>query len=295
MLLMAKSSTPVYEFGPFRLDAAEHLLMRDGLPVLVTPKAFDTLLVLVENNGHLVDKDALMAQVWPDSFVEEGSLTRNISVLRRLLGGDSADTRYIETTPKRGYRFTASVKQSEGEELVVRRRARVRIVTEEEDDEPAELELDALTKRLSLPEGIRSLAVLPFKVFGGNATDEYLGLGVADALITELSNSSRVTVRPTSAVLNYTGLTRDAASYGRLLHVDAVLEGSIQKLEDRMRVTVQLVGVEEDAPLWGKKFDAQFTHIFDAEDLISEQVLTALTSRLSGAESQHMVGRYQHG
>src|SRR5437870_13489130 len=97
---MGNESTLVYQFGPFCLDATERLLLRDGLPVSLTPKAFDTLLVLVENSGHLVDKNALMTQVWPQSFVEEGSLTRNISVLRRLLGGDSADTRYIETLPR---------------------------------------------------------------------------------------------------------------------------------------------------------------------------------------------------
>src|SRR5258708_4035236 len=108
---MSKISNCIYEFGPFRLDASERLLLRDGVAVPLTPKAFDTLLALVENSGHLVDKEELIKQVWPDTFVEEGSLTRNISVLRRLLGGDSADSRYIETLPKRGYRFVADVRE----------------------------------------------------------------------------------------------------------------------------------------------------------------------------------------
>jgi TolB-like protein len=287
---MSKPSTLVYEFGPFRVDAAQHLLFRDGVPVPLTPKAFDTLLVLVENSGRLVEKDNLMKEVWPDSFVEEGSLTRNISVLRKLLGGDSADTRYIETLPKRGYRFTVSVSQLEGEELLVRRHAQVRIVTEEDVDEPEEI--SATKKKLSLPEAVRSLAVLPFKLLGGDLADEYLGLGIADALITKLSNIRRITVRPTSAVLNFTGLTQDAASSGRQLRVDAVLEGSIQRVNERIRVTVQLVGVEESAPLWGEKFDAAFTDIFEVEDRVSEQVVTALTSKLSGEESRFLVKRY---
>jgi TolB-like protein/Tfp pilus assembly protein PilF len=287
---MSKPSTLVYEFGPFRVDAAQHLLLRDGVPVPLTPKAFDTLLVLVENSGRLVEKDNLMKEIWPDSFVEEGSLTRNISVLRKVLGGDSADTRYIETLPKRGYRFTVSVSQFEGEELLVRRHTQVRIVTEEDVDEPEEI--SATKKKLSLPEAVRSLAVLPFKLLGGDLDDEYLGLGIADALITKLSNIRRITVRPTSAVLNFTGLTQDAASSGRQLQVDAVLEGSIQRINERIRVTVQLVGVEEGAPLWGERFDEKFTHIFEVEDRVSEQVVTALTSKLSGEESRLLLKRY---
>jgi TolB-like protein/tetratricopeptide (TPR) repeat protein len=287
---MSKPSTLVYEFGPFRVDAAQHLLLRDGVPVPLTPKAFDTLLVLVENSGRLVEKDNLMKEIWPDSFVEEGSLTRNISVLRKVLGGDSADTRYIETLPKRGYRFTVSVSQLEGEELLVRRHAQVRIVTEEDVDEPEEI--SATKKKLSLPEAVRSLAVLPFKLLGGDLDDEYLGLGIADALITKLSNIRRITVRPTSAVLNFAGLTQDAASSGRQLQVDAVLEGSIQRINERIRVTVQLVGVEEGAPLWGERFDEKFTHIFEVEDRVSEQVVTALTSKLSGEESRLLLKRY---
>src|SRR5438309_3616155 len=106
---MGNESTLVYQFGPFCLDATERLLLRDGVPVPLTPKAFDTLLVLVENSGHLLDKDDLMKRVWPDTFVEEGGLTRNISALRKAL--DSGEQQYIETVPRRGYRFTAAVSE----------------------------------------------------------------------------------------------------------------------------------------------------------------------------------------
>jgi eukaryotic-like serine/threonine-protein kinase len=106
---MPKQTRQLYEFGPFRLDADERLLMRDGRITPLPPKVFDTLLVLVENSGRVVSKDELMQSLWPDTFVEESNLTQNISQLRRALGDGSADAQYIETVPKRGYRFVAGV------------------------------------------------------------------------------------------------------------------------------------------------------------------------------------------
>src|SRR6185295_19177985 len=125
---MNKQPKHLYEFGPFRLDAAERTLLRNGVPVPLTPKAFDTLLVLVENSGHLLDKDDLMKRVWPETFVEEGGLTRNISSLRKALADESGEQQYIETVPKRGYRFSAGVKElwDEPVDLVVQRHAKLR-------------------------------------------------------------------------------------------------------------------------------------------------------------------------
>src|SRR5215471_20470481 len=179
--LMSKSIKRVYEFGSFRLDPSERLLLRDGAPISLTPKAFDTLLILVENSGRLVLKDDLMKRLWPDTYVEEGSLTRNISVLRKLLGGDAVDSQYIETLPKRGYRFVMNVRQFQGDELVIRR-AKVRIVTEEEVETPDPLA--AARDALLRPEGVRSLAVLPFRLLSAEAAEQYLGIGLTDVLIT---------------------------------------------------------------------------------------------------------------
>src|SRR5215472_19303106 len=108
---MSKETARVYEFGAFRLNCAEHLLLRDGAPVSLTPKVFDTLLVLIENSGHLVGKDELMKSLWPDTFVEEVTLARNISDLRKALGVAANGQNYIETVPKRGYRFAAGVRE----------------------------------------------------------------------------------------------------------------------------------------------------------------------------------------
>ena len=124
-------SQHLYEFGPYRLDTAERLLLREGEPVPLTPKAFETLVALVERSGHLVGKDELMKVVWSDAYVEESNLTNNVYALRKMLGQGENGRSYIETIPKRGYRFTAPVKELPGEMLVVEKRTLTRVVTEE--------------------------------------------------------------------------------------------------------------------------------------------------------------------
>src|SRR5262245_39747560 len=106
---MTTSPLQFYEFGPFRLDPAERKLLRNGHPVPLTPKAFDTLLIFIENNNRLLSKEELIAKLWPDSFVEESNLAQNISTVRRALGDQLDGRSYIETVPKRGYRFIAQV------------------------------------------------------------------------------------------------------------------------------------------------------------------------------------------
>jgi TolB-like protein/DNA-binding winged helix-turn-helix (wHTH) protein/Tfp pilus assembly protein PilF len=137
---------------------------------------------------------------------------------------------------------------------------------------------------------VKSLAVLPFKPIGAGEEDEYLGLGMADALITKLSNIREINIRPTSAVRKYDAPGQDPLAAGRELRVEAVLEGSVQRVGDRIRVTVQLVSVRDGAPLWAEKFDEQFTNIFAVQDRISEQAVRALT--LSSAGKELLTKRY---
>ena len=132
---MSKQINQIYEFGDFRLETAEQLLLRRGQPISLTPKAFDTLLVLVQSSGHLVEKDELMKRVWADAFVEEANLARNVWALRKTLEDDNGEHRYIETVPKRGYRFIAPVREvaSADTGVLIQRRVRARIVSEEEE------------------------------------------------------------------------------------------------------------------------------------------------------------------
>jgi eukaryotic-like serine/threonine-protein kinase len=137
---MTKHGNQLYEFGSFRLDARECLLLRDGEAIAITPKAFETLLVLVQNSGHLMLKEELLNAVWPDSFVEEVNLSQNVSILRRVLGDTAQESRYIATVPGKGYRFIADVRAvqvDEGEQniLEVEKNSRAQVVIEQTSPE----------------------------------------------------------------------------------------------------------------------------------------------------------------
>ncbi len=291
---MSKRAEHFYEFGEFRLDPAQRILLRGGELVPLTPKVFDLLLLLVENSGHLVGKEELMSSIWPDTFIEESSLTKNISILRKMLGDGTVSAARIETLSKRGYRLVGDVrrKANAGVEMVVRRRVRARLVTTEEivESDPE----DQLHPRQLRATGadVRTLAVLPFRTIGRDEAADYLGLGLADVLITQLGNTGEVVVRPTSAVLKYVEPRPPSALVGTELGVDAVVEGSVQLAGGRLRVTVQMVGVRDGVTLWADKFNAEFTDIFAVQDSISEQVVRALTLKLTGAKRERLRKRY---
>jgi DNA-binding winged helix-turn-helix (wHTH) protein/Flp pilus assembly protein TadD len=264
----------LYEFGPYLLDVREQLLLRDGQPLPLKPKLFDLLLVLVENSGHILHKNELMAKVWPNSFVEESNLTVSISALRKALGDGHNPHAYIETVPRRGYRFVAQVKE----------------VLDQRNQLLEETRLIGSYRETAAAR--EAIAVLPFRVISSKAGDEYLGLGMTDALITRISNLNQIVVRPTSAVRKYAFGEQNPIAAGQELRVSSVLDGSIQKFGKRIRVTVQLVNVHSGASLWAEKFDERFTNIFAVEDSISEQVASALVTRLSTEERIQLVKRY---
>jgi DNA-binding winged helix-turn-helix (wHTH) protein len=259
---MPRPEKRFYEFGPFRLDITTRVLLRESEIVPLTPKALDMLLALVERRGELVGRQELLDAVWPDVHVEEGNLNSNIFHLRRALGEDNGGQNYIVTIPRRGYRFVAGVR-----EIVVGQ------ACEEKTIQPS--------MHHSQP-AIRSLAVLPFKTLCAEGCNPHLGLGLADALITQLSNLRQLTVRPTSTVSKYRALEQDPAIAGYELGVEMVLEGGIQIAGGRVRVTVQLVSVADGAPFWAEKFDENFSDIFSIEDAISARVAEALIHQLGG-------------
>lgn len=271
-------SQPTYQFGRFHLDVAERVLLADGKAVALAPKLFDTLLALVTNAGRILAKEDLLQQIWPDSYVEENSLNKNVHALRRVLGGNEPQESFIETIPKRGYRFLAEVRATgAGSATLSARRTRTHIVIEEEIEEEKPL----ATK----------IAVLPFRSLSSEA-GEHLGLGLADTLITRLSNLSLIQIRPTSAIVKYAGQTFESLAVGRELQVDAVLDGSIRRAGEQLRVTVQLVSVAQGTPLWAEKFDERFTNIFAVEDAIAEQVADALLLKLTSAQ-RHLLTKHE--
>lgn len=250
----------IYEFGDFRLDAARRLLLAgDGLTRSLAPKAFDTLLYMVEHSDVLLDKDALIKAIWPDTVVEENNLNQNISILRRVLGESRQEHRYIVTVPGRGYRFVATVRtRSTGA-------AAVSVGT------------------------IKSLAVLPFQPLVTDDRDASLEMGMADTLIARLSSIGDMIVRPISSVRKYADLAQDALTAGRELEVESVLEGSLQRRGNKIRVTVRLLNVSNGASLWAGTFDEELTDIFALQDAISERVVRALALKLSREDKTRLV------
>jgi TolB-like protein/Flp pilus assembly protein TadD len=246
---MPETQPTAFSFGEFRIETAERRLVRGDIPLALTPKAFETLLVLVENRGRLVPKEEFLQRVWPNTHVTEVSLARNISALRKALGDDGEE--FIETVSKFGYRFRSPV-------------------TEAAAPSPG--------------QSTTALAVLPFASVGVSEANAYLELGLADALITRLSTMRRVAVRPTGAIRRYAGTAPDLAEAGRELKVSRILEGTVQVAGDRLRVTVRLVEVERQHPVWAEKFDEPFSNIFTIQDSISEKVAQALLPFLTESE-----------
>jgi len=260
-----------YKFGPFRLDLQRYLLIRDGEPIQLSPKALKTLLVLIQNRDRVVSKDELLKSIWPDAHVEESNLAQNIFVIRKVFAEGTSD-RYILTIPGNGYRFVAQVEEVACE-----------VATESATSELIE-------SPLARPGTL--IAVLPFKCLGTNSADEFLGLGLADALITRLSNLKKIRVRPTSSVLRYREVRDDLTNVGRELKVDALLDGVFQRAGDQIRVSVQFIRVADGVTLWAAKFDEQFTNILSIQDSISEQVAGALAIKISGEEHRQLRKNY---
>jgi TolB-like protein/DNA-binding winged helix-turn-helix (wHTH) protein len=318
----------LFEFGDFTLSRREHALLRKGEPVLLTPKAFETLAALVERSGRVVTKDELMEIVWPETFVEEAGLARNISVLRKSLGKTENGKNFIETVPKIGYRFGAKVFKrhvhliqplSQGLAAAQTEQTHHDTVStpdnrvEKFTTQPARywvaaamlaaftaIGLSVLAYRhgftSNTPSKVAgestSIAVLPFKPISADAADKNLEIGITDALITRLSTLKRLAVKPTSAVRRYADDEADSRSAGRELAVETVLEGNIQRIEDRIRVTVQLVNVADGSSLWAEKFEERIEDIFSVEDAIAEKVIAALKLRLDAQEQERLYRQY---
>jgi DNA-binding winged helix-turn-helix (wHTH) protein/Tfp pilus assembly protein PilF len=254
-----------YEFGPFRLDEADRVLLRGEDVVPLAVKAFEILAHLVKNRGHVIPKDVLIRHVWADCFVEENNLTQNISALRRALADDVDHPTYIETIPRRGYRFIAPVRE--------------RSATT--DAQAAEAQ--------ARKNQVKSLAVLPFQSIG--SPSDFLDVGLADALITKLSNLEQIEVRPTASTIGYKGAVPNWVQAGQDLKVDALLSGCIQRAGDRVRVTTQLVAAADGKTLWAGQFDELFTDIFTVEDSISQQVAQTLFLKLSSEDNRRLSNR----
>ncbi len=306
----------VYEFDHFRLEVAERRLRRAEELLPLPPKAFDLLLILLEHPGHLLEKEELLQAVWPDAVVEEVNLANTISLLRKALGEDAHEPRYIETVPRRGYRFVAAVQkcQESAVELKVIESAPTSAPIVASESSAARFKrwggqhglaillsvmllgligaVSVWQRKPSLvaaPPPFNSLAILPFKSLQSNGGDEPLSLGLADTLITKLGGLRQLIVRPTSAVRKYNHPEQDPLAAGREQEVQAVLDASLQRNGERIRVNVRLLKVSDGATLWSYQCDELYcADVFAMQDVISEQVAAALTNELTGEERKRL-------
>ena len=250
-----------YEFAPYLLDPVERLLLRHGEPVPLTPKACDTLRVLVENCGRTVEKDELLREVWPGTFVEEGNLTVTIFMLRKALGEGKAEPKFIQTVPRRGYRFIAPVKEVQSPTAQAR------------DDERV------------------SVAILPLLNVSGDASAEYLSDGITESIINTLSQLPALRVLARSTVFRYKNLDVDPISVGREMNVYAVLTGRLIQLGDSLIIRTELVDTTNGCQMWGAQYDRQTSDLLSVQEEIARRISEKLRTKLSGAEEARLAKR----
>ena len=290
---MGQDSVNGYEFKGFQIDTDRRLLFDlEGSAVQLTPKVFDLLLYLVENQGKLVSKDELMTAVWPDAIVEESNLTQNISILRRALGDVRGANGFIVTVPGRGYKFVADVESMSAADKDERSAQAPTINTKK--SHPAmivglavlavAIVLGAVymwSTRQTISDKPKSLAILPFRPLVKESSDDALEMGMTDTLIARLSTPGLV-LRPLSSVRRYADGETDPQTAGRELGVDSVLEGNVQRWGEKVRVNVRLIDVASGEPQWSGTFDDEYKEIFAVQDAIANKVAEALRMRLNG-------------
>ncbi|HVF73345.1 MAG TPA: winged helix-turn-helix domain-containing protein [Chthoniobacterales bacterium] len=323
---MEASRSPVYEFGEFQIDALKRRLQkRDGSVVPVTPRVFETLLYLVEHHGDLVERDQLMDAVWPDAVVEENNITQNVSTLRRVLGDSQGANRFIVTVPGRGYRFVAEVRPADvvagiadpglERDIPVSRRPgspipattgrrvgplllttaavlivgviglllwRGRIQTPSPTASASEARPAALEK---------SIAVLPFANLSGDADNAYFADGIKDEILARLSRVAALKVISRTSTEKYKNAPENLREIALNLGVAHILEGSVQKSGETVRVTVQLIHAPTDTHLWAETYDRKLTDIFQVETEVAQRIATALEATLTGSEARALTAK----
>jgi TolB-like protein len=267
----------IYEFGPFRLDSSIHRLLLRGQVVPLTAKLSDILLLLVERSGEVVTKDMLMREIWPGQFVEENNLTVSMSALRKALGERYGERKYIETVPKRGYRFVARVSVLPDIEAVAGKRL------------PA---IGFESKRASAWKAATSMAVLPLMNESCDPSLEYLADGLAESITNSLSQIPQLRVVARSVVFRYKGKDLDAQRIGEELNVPALLAGRVLQFNERLFINVELIDVENSTRLWGAKYNCLFSNIFEIQEEIASEVSEKLLLRLSNWEKNVLTKRY---
>jgi TolB-like protein/DNA-binding winged helix-turn-helix (wHTH) protein len=301
---MATSTRQAYEFGAFRLDPTERILLRQGEQVSLTPKVFDTLVYLVENPGRLITKDEFMQQVWAGAFVEDAALAQSISQLRKALG----DSEVIETVPKKGYRFLGQVRTVEAA-------ARTLVANPLAVETKAEPLPDANTRTASRKEKrrwiwgaasavlmvalflfviferrvasrtpINSLAVLPLQNLSGDPNQEYFADGMTDELITDLAQIHSLRVISHTSVIQFKHTQKSLPEIAAQLNVEAIVEGSVLRSGNNVRVTAQLLDARRDQHLWAASYEREMTNVLELQGQVARSIADQINVKLTPEE-----------
>lgn len=328
-----------YRFDRFSVNAKNRLLFRDNEEISLTPRVFDILLVFVANPGRVLEKDELINRVWDAKFVEEGNLARNVSTLRKALGGNARDHRFIVTVPGRGYRFVADVRNDRAEEPGVSAsfpsmRDALEIGPGEASHngefvtlgvEPASPStvpslrkylvwsvlaiftmavsiaavLLALRYRTSTAaavndaSSVRSIAVIRLKNLSGDDTNEYFSDGITESLVNSLSRIDGLKVVSPGSGKRFDTPEPDPVALGKQFAVDAVLEGSVRKDNDSVRLDVRLLSTKDGQVLWtGDSNEHIVKDIFAVQDNIAFSIADQLTIKLSTETGREIARRY---
>lgn len=262
---------PRYEFGPFQLDPSNRVLTRGGEIISLTPKATDLLIALVSNAGQLLKKDELLKEVWPNTFIEEANLTQNIFTLRKALGDNRDDLKYIETVPRSGYRFVAAVRDGKAEK----------------DKEAA----SKATSTASITQR-QVVAVLPFLNQTGDPDFEYLADNITASLINSLSRLSKLRVMSHCAVSAFRttiGIPQQALDeFG----VSFILFGKLSPRQTGIAITVELVESSTRWQLWSDSFDLDRNNYLEIQEEITGHLLKALELPFTGGDEKRFATRY---
>ncbi|HET6608624.1 MAG TPA: winged helix-turn-helix domain-containing tetratricopeptide repeat protein [Rhodopila sp.] len=257
------SSVLIYRFEDFVLDSGRRELRRDGALVPVEPQVFDLLAFLIEARDRVVSRDDLLEAVWHGRIVSEATISSRVNAARAAIGDSGAEQRLVRTLPRKGVRFVGAVQA----------------VTEPESrltpgmPEPQAADLDG-----------PSIAVLAFDNMSGDPEQDYFADGLAEEIITALSRCSGLLVIARNSSFIYKGRPVDIRQVGRELGVRYVLEGSVRRSGDRLRITGQLIDAVGGAHLWADRFDGDLNEIFELQDRISETVAAAIEPTLHFAE-----------
>jgi DNA-binding winged helix-turn-helix (wHTH) protein/tetratricopeptide (TPR) repeat protein len=254
----------IYEFEGFRLEEGQSRLLYKDQTVTLKPKILDLLIFLVKKRGQLIGKDELMKEIWPDAIVEENNITVSMSILRKALG-DAVGNQFIETVPRRGYRFVATV-------------------TEVIPEPPLASEFDQGVKIEPGDEPIDSLAIIPMEAPDRDANVEYLSEGITESIINTLSRIPKLRVLACSTVLRLDRKNIDPQLAGRTLRVKAVNVIRVIRLNDNLIIRSELVRVSDGSQLWGEQYNRDPSNILAIQEEIAKAISENLKFKISLAK-----------